>query len=197
MIKWHMSKACTVNSSLGDNRVMRYLLCAGMFALVSIGLGADVRVVEEIVAKVNGDIITRGELDRKRQEIDMGLKQQGLSGAALDTAAKQRAADALRDQIDELLLVQKGKDLNISVDAEVSKRVAQIQLDSKITDQDKFHDWIREQSGMTFEDFKAKLKNQFLTQRVIGQEVARNINVPHSEVEKYYEEHKKEFVREE
>ena len=168
-----------------------------MFAFVSTVLAADIHVVEEIVAKVNGDIITRTELEHSKQELEGQLRQQGLTGAALDKAVKERAADALRDQIDQLLLVQKGKDLNINVDGEVAKRVAQIQLDSKISDPDKFHEWIREQGGMSFEDFKAQIKNQILTQRVIGQEVASRINIPHSEVEKYYEEHKKEFVREE
>ena len=168
-----------------------------MLAFVSMGLASDVRVVEEIVAKVNGDIITRTELEHTRQEIEVQLRQQGMSGASLEKTVKERAGDALRDQIDQLLLVQKGKDLNINVDPEVAKRVAQIQLDSKITDPDKFHDWIREQGGLTFEDFKQQIKNSILTQRVIGQEVASRINVPHSEVEKYYEEHKKEFIREE
>ena len=50
---------------------------------------------------------------------------------------------------------------------------------------------------MPFEDFRQKIRDQILTQRVIGQEVGSKINVPHSEIEKYYEEHKKEFVREE
>jgi len=185
------------DGTLRDNGLMRFQLCAGIFALVSIGSASDVRVVEEIVAKVNGDIITRGELERKRQETEALMKRQGLNGAALDQALKQQEADALREQIDQLLLVQKGKDLNINVDPEVTKRLAQIQLETKIADPDKFHDLIRQETGMTFEDYRAQLKNQFLTQRVIGQEVARNVNIPHSEIEKYYEEHKSEFVREE
>ncbi len=176
---------------------MHFRLCAGLFALVSTGLAADVRVVEEIVAKVNGDIITKGDIERSRQQLEIELKQQGLSGAALEKAVKEREKDALREQIDQLLLVQHGKDLNINVDSEVTKRVAAIQLDSKIADPDKFHDYIREQTQMPFEDFRQKIKDQILTQRVIGQEVGSRINVPHSDVEKYYEEHKKDFVREE
>jgi peptidyl-prolyl cis-trans isomerase SurA len=176
---------------------MLFRLCAGAFALVSISLAADVRVVEEIVAKVNGDIITKGDLERSRQELEAQLRQKGLSGAELDKAIKQQAADALRDQIDTLLLVQHGKDLNINVDGEVTKRIAQIQLDSKIADPDKFHEYIREQTGMSFEDFRQKIREQILTQRVIGQEVMSRINTPRPEIEKYYEEHKKEFVREE
>ena len=176
---------------------MLFRLCAGICALVSIGWAADIRVVEEIVAKVNGDIITRGDLEQERQQTEAQMKQQGLSGTALDKAIKDRQRDSLRDQIDQLLLVQKGKDLNINVDAEVTKKMGQIQLDSKITDPDKFHDWIRENAGVSFEDFKLRIKNQLLTERVISQEVGSRINVPHPEVEKYYEEHKKDFVREE
>ena len=176
---------------------MQFRLGAGVIALVSIGLASDVRVVEEIVAKVNGDIITKSELERARQDLEAQLRQKGVAGPELEKAVKQQAADGLRDQIDTLLLVQHGKDLNINVDAEITKRLAQIQVDSKIADPDKFHDYIREQTGMSYEDFRQKIKDQILTQRVISQEVMSRISPPHSEVEKYYEDHKKEFVREE
>ena len=176
---------------------MRFRLCAGIFALVNIGLASDVRVVEEIVAKVNSDIITRGELENTRRTLEAELRKQGLTGAALEKALKEQANDALRDQIDQLLLVQHGKDLNINVDAEVTKRLAAIQVDSKIADPDKFHDYIREATQMPFEDFRQKLKEQILTQRVIGQEVMSRVNIPHTEVEKYYEDNKKDFVRQE
>ena len=176
---------------------MHFRLSAGIFALISIGLAADVRVVEEIAAKVNGDIITRSELERARQELEAQLRQKGVSGPELEKMVKQQAADGLRDQIDTLLLVQHGKDLNINVDAEVTKRLAQIQVESKIADPDKFHEYIREGTGMSYEDYRQKIKDQLLTQRVISQEVMSRVSPPRSEVEKYYEEHKKEFVREE
>ena len=139
----------------------------------------QVRVVEEIVAKVNSDIITRGELTKQRTEIQAELQQQqqGLTGEALQAALNKRVADALRDQIDQLLLVQKGKDLNINVDTEVNRRIADIQSTSKIADTEKFHDWVREQSGETFEDFKLQLHNQFLTQRVLSEEVWRKYRI--------------------
>ncbi len=171
---------------------------AGLLALVSSALYAEVRLVEQIVVKVGNDIITQTELNRRRQTIEAEMRQQGLKGAPLQKALEEKERDALRDQIDQLLLVQRGKDLNINVDSEVTKRLAQIQLQSKITDPDKFHEWLREQSdGMTFEDLKLQIRNQIMTQRVIGQEVGSKINVPRPEIEKYYEEHKTEFVRDE
>jgi len=169
-----------------------------MCALAATAFAAStVKVVEEIVAKVNGDIITLTDLERSRQQIEGELRQKGVNGPALDKAVKEGGRDSLRNQIDQLLLVQKGKDLNINVDAEVTKQLGKMQVESKITDPDKFHDFIREQTGMTFEDFRAQIKNSILTQRVIGQEVASRINIPRSDIEKYYEEHKTEFVREE
>ncbi|MCX6628068.1 MAG: peptidylprolyl isomerase [Candidatus Solibacter sp.] len=157
----------------------------------------NVKVVEEIAAKVNGDIITRGELARKRLEIEAEAKRQGLSGPRLQEAVTEYFANALRDEIDTLLLVQKGKDLNINVDSEVTRRLAEIQVQQKISDPDKFQAFIRENTGMTFEDFKLQMKNQMLTQRVIGQEVARNVIVPEAEIQKYYDEHKSEYMRKE
>jgi parvulin-like peptidyl-prolyl isomerase len=156
-----------------------------------------VTVVEEIVAKVNGEIITRGELTKQREAIAAELEQKGVTGQTLNTEVGQRAADSLRDQIDQLLLVEKGKELNINVDADVNKRIAEIQSQSKVSDPDQFHEWIRQQTGENFEDFKLQMKNQLLTQRVIGEEVYRNVNVPKSDMQKYYDEHKTEFVRQE
>ncbi len=157
----------------------------------------NVKVVEEIAAKVNGDIITRGELARKRLEIDAEAKRQGLSGPRLQQAVTEYSANALRDEIDTLLLVQKGKDLNINVDPEVTRRLAEIQVQQKISDPDKFQAFIRENTGMSYEDFKLQMKNQMLTQRVIGQEVMRNVTVPEGDMQKYYEEHKADFMRKE
>jgi len=166
-------------------------------ASISAGAAADVRTVEEIVAKVNNDIITRGELVRTGLELEAELRQQGLSGAKLQQALQEKSADALREHIDQLLLVQKAKDLNINVDAEITKRLAAMQVQSKIVDEDKFHDFIREQMGMPFEDFKQQAKNQILTQRVISEEVGSHIAIPESEKRKYYEQHKGDFVRDE
>jgi peptidyl-prolyl cis-trans isomerase SurA len=166
---------------------------------LAVGSAADnnVKVVEEIAAKINGDIITRGELARKRLDIEAEAKRQGLSGPRLQQAVDEFAVNALRDEIDTLLLVQKGKDLNINVDAEVTRRLAEIQVQQKISDPDKFQAFIRENTGMSYEDFKLQMKNQMLTQRVIGQEVARNIAVPEGEMQKYYDDHKSDFVRKE
>src|SRR5664280_2779308 len=80
-----------------------------------------VKTVEEIAAKVNGDIITRGQLDEKHKEIEADGKQQGITGAKLADYVKAGDTQALSSEIDTLLLVQKGKELpGVSVDADVT-----------------------------------------------------------------------------
>lgn len=158
---------------------------------------ADLTVVDEIVAKVNGDIITRSELARSRKQLEADLRQQGVVGGRLTEALQESGSNLLRERIDQLLLIQKAKELNINVDNELTKILADMQARTKIADPEKFQEYVHEQSGMPFEDFKADYKNNLLTQHVIRQEVGSRINIKKEELQKYYNEHKSEFVREE
>jgi peptidyl-prolyl cis-trans isomerase SurA len=176
---------------------MFHKLAVLIAATLPVASAADVRIVEEIVAKINGDIITRGEIEHQRQLLEEEARRQGVTGARLAEAVKQEQRDALRNQIDQLLLVQKGKDLNIKIDADVTRRMAEIQVQSKISDPDQFHTYVREQTGMSYEDFRQQMTNQLLTQRVISEEISSKIAIPEADKRKYYDEHKTEFTREE
>jgi parvulin-like peptidyl-prolyl isomerase len=120
-----------------------------------------------------------------------------MTGAEAERIYQERSKDILRERIDELLLVQKAKELSINVDPDVSKYLADIQKRTNIADPDKFQQFVREQTGQSYEDYKADIRNNMLRERVIRQEVGGRINVPQAEVQKYYNEHKSEFVREE
>ena len=128
-----------------------------------------VRTVEEIVAKVNGEIITRGELDEKHKELEAAAAQAGLKGPKADEAIKERATDILREQIDALLLVQKGKDMpGLTVDADVAKYFNNLQAQYKFNDDTKFHEFLQQQLGRSFEELKDQKKRDILAQRVVS-----------------------------
>ncbi len=154
-------------------------------------------MVEQIVAKVNGDIVTLSELEQMRKDTAAEMQQHGGTQAQIREAMKDREKDLLREKIDSLLLVQRAKDLDIKVDNEVSKRLAEVQAEAKIADPDKFQQWIKENTGRSYEDFKQDMKNQILTQKVVAQEVSGKINIPHEQVVDYYEKHKSSFIRKE
>lgn len=175
-----------------------YLLPISLCALSAIAADTPaISTVEEIIAKVNGDIVTRTELARTRKQAEEEYRRQGLTGAKLTAAMQERESSVLRDRIDQLLLVQKAKDLSINVESEISKQLAEIQKQLKIADPDKFQSAVKEQLGMPFEDYKNEMRNSMMTERVIRQEVGATINIPKADILKYYEEHKTEFVREE
>jgi peptidyl-prolyl cis-trans isomerase SurA len=174
---------------------LKALTAGFVFALLCVG--ANVEVVDQIVARVNGDIISQDELQRLSRELGQALKSRQQMGPQADQELQNRQKDILRDRIDELLLIQKGKELNINIDSEVSKHMANLQRQANITDPDKFREYVRQQTGMSYEDFLAEQRNQFLTRQVIGQEVARHISITNKDVQDYYDQHKADFVREE
>jgi parvulin-like peptidyl-prolyl isomerase len=161
--------------------------CTLVLAIAPALFAADTVVVEQIVAKVNGDIITRSELDLLRKQLAAELQQRGGTAVQIRDEMKDHEKDMLREKIDSLLLIQRGKDLDIKVDNDVSKRMAEVQADAKIADPDKFQQWIKENTGKSYEDFKQGLKDQILTQKVVGQEVGSKINIPHDQVVDYFE----------
>ena len=177
--------------------------CLPILGFASLSFAADVpskpspQIVDQIVARVNGDIVSQDELARFTKEFSKEMQSQGASQSRIQEEIEKRQKDALRDRIDELLLTQKGKELNINVDSDLSKYMANLQRQSGMTDPEKFHDYIRQQAGMNYEDFQSETKNQFLTREVIGHEVGRRINISDKEVEDYYNAHKQDFVRDE
>jgi peptidyl-prolyl cis-trans isomerase SurA len=161
-------------------------------------LRADVTVLEEIVCKVNNEIITRNELEKDRKDMEAQIRQRsGLTGRALSEAIADASKDLLALRIDRLLMIQKAKELDLKVDSELQKRLADLQRRSGIADPTAFQEWVHEGSGQPFEDYKADLKNQFMIQRLVHQEIGSTLKVKREELEKYYADHKDEFKRKE
>lgn len=157
---------------------------------------AEVTIVDEIIAKVNGEIVTRNDLDKARRTMIDNLRQQGLTGIRLENAIKEGESGILRERIDSLLLLSKAKEINLSVDSEVNKQLGELQRASKIAEPERFQEFVREQTGLPYEEYKSEMKNQMLTNRVVRQEVGGKIQFRRDELMKYYEEHKAEFQRE-
>jgi len=163
-------------------------------AVVRTGEG---KVVEEIIARVNNEIITKSELDKARaaaaeqaQQDCSGRCTQEQLQAAIDDGQKY----ALRDLIDQSLLSQRGKDMGISVEPEVVKQLDQIRQQNKLKDMDELEKAVTSQ-GLNWEDFKNSIRNKLLTQEVIRREVGGHITIGRDDTMKYYEDHKQEFVR--
>jgi peptidyl-prolyl cis-trans isomerase SurA len=155
------------------------------------------KVVEEIVARVNNEIITRSELDKAR-EAAAEQAQQDCSGRCtqeqLQVAIEDGQKFALRDLVDQSLLAQRGKDMGVSVEPEVVKQLDDIRKKNNMKDLDALEEAVKSQ-GINWEDFKSNIRNRLLTQEVIRREVGGHITIGHDDAMKYYNDHKQEFVR--
>jgi peptidyl-prolyl cis-trans isomerase SurA len=167
---------------------------AAVKAPVSTGEG---KTVEEIIARVNNEIITKSELDKARGAAEDNARQECANRCnpeQLQVAVEDSQKYALRDLIDQSLLAQRGKDMGVSVETDVVKQLDQIRIQNKLADMDELEKAVTAQ-GINWDDFKNNIRNRALTQLVIGREVGSHITIGREDAKKYYEEHKAEFVR--
>ncbi|HUI84010.1 MAG TPA: peptidylprolyl isomerase [Candidatus Binatia bacterium] len=161
--------------------------------LAQAGAGSSDSVVEEIIARVNNSIITRADVRKAREQLFAEAHQQPDTATA-EQQAREHEKDLLRDLIDQQLLLQKAQDLGITADTELVKKLDELR---KQMHADSMEDLEKaaEAQGVSFEDFKQNLKNNILTQRVIGQEVGGHIAVSNQEIQQYYDQHKSQMER--
>jgi peptidyl-prolyl cis-trans isomerase SurA len=148
------------------------------------------QVVEEIVARVNSQIITLSEFQRSKNELADEVKQQNPANA--DTVFADKEKDVLRDLIDQQLLIEKGKDLGITGDTDLVKRLDQMRKDMKLDTMEDLEKAATAQ-GISYEDFKQNMRNQIITQKVIGEEVGSHLSITNEEQQKFYDDHKSEM----
>jgi peptidyl-prolyl cis-trans isomerase SurA len=147
-------------------------------------------VVEDIVARVNSQIITQSDYDRAMKELDQEGKQQGLS--MQEISARHR--DLLKELIDQQLWLSKGKELGINGETELIRRLDEIRKQYNLESLQDLEKAAKEQ-GVSFEDFKAGIRNGIITQLVMRDEVGRRVQITPGEVERYYNQHKQEYAK--
>ena len=158
----------------------------------------DGTVVEDAVVRVNDQIIDRSDYMRSQQQLLDETRQSNLTAEEL----AERQKDMLRDMIDQQLLLSRGKELDINADAEVIRQLDEIRKRNKLDAMEEkdcttatctsLEKAVRD-SGISYEDFKAGIKNSIITQKVIGQEVGQTLRLTTKQEQAYYDQHKQEY----
>jgi peptidyl-prolyl cis-trans isomerase SurA len=146
--------------------------------------------VAEIVARVNDQIITRSDYDRAMKELDTEGRQHGASMQEISEAHK----DLLRNLIDQQLWLSKGKELNINGETELVKRLNEIRKQSNLETIEDLEKAAKEQ-GVSFEDFKASIRNSIITTLVMRDQVGRKVQFTPGEAQRYFEAHKQDYAQ--
>ncbi len=113
---------------------------------------------------------------------------------ASPTEAAERQKNMLRDMIDQQLLISRGKEMGLNPDAEVVRRLDEIRKQNKFDTMQDLEKAVRD-SGLSFEDFKANIRNSVITQEVVRDEVARRLQPTQAQKQAFYEAHKQEFAQ--
>ena len=148
------------------------------------------KVVEDIVARVNDQIITSSDYDRAAEQLTAEAGQQAIAPQQLE----QKKADLLRDLIDQQLLLSKGKELGITGETELVKRLDEIRKQNHLDSMEDLEK-AAQQQGVSYEDFKANIRNSIITQQVVRDEVGRKISMSPGEVQAYFKAHESEFAQ--
>ena len=172
------------------SKILFCLILAGAVLTPAI-LPADT-VVEEIIARVNNQIVTHTDYEREQQTLKDEAQQQDPANAAKMVADGQK--DVLRGLIDRELLLEKGKDLGISADTELIKRLDEMRKQMKLDTMEDLEKAATAQ-GVSFEDFKQNMRTEIITQQVIQREVGSRINIGKDDEHLFYDQHKSELAR--
>jgi len=179
---------------------MNYLrtiaLGVGLAALSGPLAGAT-DIVEQILVKVNGEIITKTDLEgRQIAALRQRPEVQGLRGddEALSKLLAEVTPRVIVDAVDELLLLQRGKELGYAMGDEQFKSIVDnIKKENKIESDEQFMEALKGEN-MTMLDLRRQLEKQMLVSRVQQTEVMSKISIGDEEVKAYYDAHAAEFA---
>ncbi len=156
----------------------------------------ELQVVDEVIAQINDDVITLSMLKRESKERADALRQSGMSEQEAAAEVSKRQPELIATLVNEALLMQKGKELDLSseVEAEVNRRMLEVAKEQGITTIEKLEAAMRE-SGVDPVATRQTLRTEIMKQTVIQQEVDRKLffGWTPDELKKYFQEHQDKF----
>ena len=156
-------------------------------------------IIEQILVKVNGDIFTKSDLEQ-RQIATLRAKGQAIdlksdpNNVQLRKALDEITPQIMVEAIDEMVIVQRGKELGYTLsDAQFKSVVDNIRKENKIETDEQFQAALKSEN-LSMADLRRNLERSMISQRVQQNEVLAKIGVTDDEARKYYETHRKDFT---
>lgn len=175
---------------------------AGFAALLSFSGRAVVaqegepQVIDSVIAQVNGDVVMLSTLKREVKEAIDAFKQQGVEEAKAAEEVNKRRPELIASLINELLLVQKGKELNMTeeVETEVNREMARVMKEQGFKSVAEMEEAMRRE-GLDPASIRGTIRTQYMKNAVLSREVDAKIYFRPSvdELKKYYEQNREKF----
>jgi peptidyl-prolyl cis-trans isomerase SurA len=182
---------------LGSASIFTLAVLALLAALLPASVRAQAKPAADadIVARVNNDVITLPDYQKAEQQLrdEAAHDCQGCPQDQIDAQFKEQQKDLLRGLIDQSLIVQRAKDMGISVEADLAKRLDEVRKQNGLATLDDLQKGV-EASGLTWEGYKTTIRNGLLQKEVVRREVGTHVDISPDEVKQYYEAHPQEFT---
>lgn len=164
----------------------------GLVAFVS----ADTKIIEEVVAKVNSDVITLTDLQKELHSIREQLESQYKDPAAVDKEYVRVSKQALKNLVESKLMLQKAEEAGLAanIDVDVAATLEGIRKENNIPDMKAFEQALQQQ-GTTLYEFRENLRKRLLMDRLVGRFVQSRITVLDSEVTQYYQKNQDKLTK--
>ncbi len=171
---------------------MKGLAYLGLAALLlAHPLAPKAAVVEEIVIKVNDSIVTKSEYDKRLKSTIEGMKRE-YKGPDLDQRLKEVPQMLLEQMEDELLLIEKAKQL-YQVDAIVDGQIDNFMKENHLATKEDLAKALQSEN-MTMEDFRKQVMLIYVPEFMKSREIRSKISITTDEIKNYYEVHKAELA---
>ena len=176
-------------------RLLAGLVVASALSIPAVALNAE--VIEQVLVKVNGEIVSKTEFEdrqvnalRSRPE----LANVSPNSLELQKAVAELTPDLILEAVDELLLIQRGRELEYALGDQQFKQILEdIKKSNNITDEAQFQAELK-QAGMTEADLRRDIERRMLIEQVQRQEVTSKISATEEESREYFESHRAEFT---
>jgi peptidyl-prolyl cis-trans isomerase SurA len=173
----------------------RVLTVVGIAMLLVTGLRAE--ILEQILVKVNGEILTKTELEKLQIAAirDHSTSNPAtMTDAELGKALAEVTPQVIVDAVDELLILQRAKTLGYAVtDEQFNNVLESIRKDNKIDSEQAFQAALK-QEGLTLPELRRMLEKRMLISQVTQREVISHIDITEADQHAYYDAHTAEFA---
>jgi peptidyl-prolyl cis-trans isomerase SurA len=173
---------------------MKPLLLTAIVVTSTLSAAPSAEVLEQILVKVNGEILTKTELEQRQISVLRQRNPQALQDdAAVKEALKEITPRLLVDTVDEMLLVQRGRELGYKMSDEQFRGILDnIKKENKLETEEQFLAALK-QEGMTVDELRRSIERRMLIDRVQQLEVMQKVGITDEEAKRYYAAHPDEF----
>ena len=166
-------------------------------ALVAAGVPVRAEIIEQVLVRVNGEIVSKTDFEQRQIAVlrtRPELANVSPTSLEVQKAIAETTPDLILEAVDELLLIQRGRELDYALGDEQFKRIVEdIKKSNNITDEAQFQAELK-QSGMTEADLRRDIERRMLIEQVQRSEVTSKIAVTEEEAREYFEAHRNEFT---